>query len=174
VRAALGPRLKRSVTGQGFANLISVEWTRFLSADLCLTKWRRKRASSRSCRSSCKTPPTGWSRDLSPLQPGALGGRDCARTLGRASRGLIQEHETGSRLLRLRASNTALVPDLCNWAKGIAKTAWCLGPPPVGQKRPAPRNTAHGVAGHQDWTVIRSGRRPPASCAAFSSISAHV
>jgi hypothetical protein len=38
------------VTGQGFAKLISVEWTRFLSADLCLTSCRRKRASSRSSR----------------------------------------------------------------------------------------------------------------------------
>jgi hypothetical protein len=39
---------KRSVTGQGRPKLIRVEWIRHLSADLCLTRWRRKRASSRS------------------------------------------------------------------------------------------------------------------------------
>jgi hypothetical protein len=38
------------VTGQGLPKLISVEWTRFLSADLCLTRCNRKRASSRSSR----------------------------------------------------------------------------------------------------------------------------
>ena len=38
----------RSVTGQGRPKLIRVEWIRFLSADLCLTRCRRKRASSRS------------------------------------------------------------------------------------------------------------------------------
>ena len=45
----------RSVTGQGRPKLISVEWIRFLSADLCLTRWSRKRASSRSSR----TPGSG-------------------------------------------------------------------------------------------------------------------
>ena len=40
----------RSVTGHGLPKLISVEWMRFFSADLCLTRCSRKRASSRSSR----------------------------------------------------------------------------------------------------------------------------
>ena len=38
------------MTGHGRPKLIRVEWIRFLSADLCLTRCRRKRASSRSSR----------------------------------------------------------------------------------------------------------------------------
>ncbi len=40
----------RSVTGQGRPKVIRVERMRFFKADLCLTRWRRKRASSRSSR----------------------------------------------------------------------------------------------------------------------------
>ena len=40
----------RSVTGHGLPKLISVEWMRLFSADLCLTRCNRKRASSRSSR----------------------------------------------------------------------------------------------------------------------------
>jgi hypothetical protein len=39
--------------------LIRVEWTRFLSAVLCLTRWRRKRASSRSSLISSKGSSLG-------------------------------------------------------------------------------------------------------------------
>jgi hypothetical protein len=48
---AFGPRPQTGpVTGHGRPKLISVEWIRFLSADLCLTRCRQNRASSRSSR----------------------------------------------------------------------------------------------------------------------------